>query len=125
MRWCAKAKALHVTGGSVYGYDNVEVHSADGRRLQVVRRVNETESGIVRRIFQMYADGLGLRQIAHRQNAEHVAPPSARPGWSPTGCARGSPGNSTKGSSSGTGRSALSGAVPGAEGPAQERMDDA
>lgn len=51
-----KARVLQVTGGSVYGYDNVEVHAADGRRLHVVRRVNEIEAGVVRRIFQLYAD---------------------------------------------------------------------
>jgi DNA invertase Pin-like site-specific DNA recombinase len=30
-----KAKALHVTGGKVYGYDNTEVLSAEGKRLHV------------------------------------------------------------------------------------------
>jgi site-specific DNA recombinase len=31
-----KARALHVTGGRTYGYDNVDVAGADGRRLHVV-----------------------------------------------------------------------------------------
>jgi len=32
-----KAKAGHVTGGKVYGYDNRDVTSPDGRRLHVLR----------------------------------------------------------------------------------------
>jgi DNA invertase Pin-like site-specific DNA recombinase len=51
-----KAKARHVTGGRVYGYDNVEVLSemsgADGKqtRQYVMRAVNPTEAAVVRRI---------------------------------------------------------------------------
>jgi site-specific DNA recombinase len=51
-----KARALHVTGGRVYGYDNVEVAGADGRRLHVVRRVNEEQATIVRKIFTLCAE---------------------------------------------------------------------
>jgi site-specific DNA recombinase len=36
-----KAKAGHVTGGRVFGYDNVEVLGPDGKRSHVVRRINE------------------------------------------------------------------------------------
>src|SRR5216683_8338339 len=35
-----KARALQVTGGKVYGYDNVEVLSPEGRRLHVIRKIN-------------------------------------------------------------------------------------
>src|SRR4030095_9258773 len=35
-----KARPGHVTGGRVYGYDNVDVADAAGRRAYVVRRVN-------------------------------------------------------------------------------------
>jgi site-specific DNA recombinase len=52
-----KARALHVTGGRVYGYDNVDVAGADGRRLHVVRRVNEEQAAVVRRIFALCAEG--------------------------------------------------------------------
>src|SRR5215468_11764710 len=55
-----KARALHVTGGRVYGYDNVDVAGADGRRLHVVRRVNEEQAAVVRRIFALCAEGQGL-----------------------------------------------------------------
>jgi len=76
-----KAKALHVTGGRVYGYDNVEVLAEaagpDGRRHRqwVIRRVNPTEAAVVRRIFTLYAAGEGLTRIAKTLNAEGIAPP--------------------------------------------------
>src|SRR5882724_9416280 len=55
-----KARALHVTGGRVYGYDNVEVAGTDGQRLHVVRRVNEEQAAVVRRIFALSAEGQGF-----------------------------------------------------------------
>ena len=50
-----KARAGHVTGGVVFGYDNVDVPApipdAQGRprRSHVERRINEREAAIVRR----------------------------------------------------------------------------
>ena len=86
-----KAKALHVTGGRVYGYDNVEVLAEaagpDGRRHRqwVIRRVNPTEAAVVRRIFTLYAAGEGLTRIAKTLNAEGIAPPGRHNrGWAPT-----------------------------------------
>jgi len=73
-----KAQAGHVTGGRVFGYDNVEVHTADGQRAHVERRVNEAEAAIVRRIFELSAAGLGLRSISLRLNAEHALAPVPR-----------------------------------------------
>jgi site-specific DNA recombinase len=87
-----KAKARHVTGGRVYGYDNVDVLSemsgADGKqkRQYVRREVNPTEAAVVRRIYELYASGLGLSLIAKALNAECV--PCARHGkygWGPSG----------------------------------------
>lgn len=79
-----KAKAGHVTGGKVYGYDNRDVLSAEGKRLHVVRVVNPDEAAMVRQIFEMYAGGLGITRIAKRLNAEGVAAPRQSPlGWSP------------------------------------------
>jgi site-specific DNA recombinase len=88
-----KAKSLHVPGGAVYGYDNVEVPSPtpgpDGRpkRLHVVRRINPEQAAVVQRIFELYASGLGITRIAKRLNSEHVPPPRCdrlRHGWAPT-----------------------------------------
>jgi len=79
-----KAKAGHVTGGKVYGYENKDVLSADGHRLHVVRVVNQQEAEIVRQIFTMYAGGLGITRIAKRLNAEGIPAPRQGPrGWSP------------------------------------------
>jgi site-specific DNA recombinase len=86
-----KAKALHVTGGRVYGYDNVEVLSPtlgpDGRakRLHVMRCVNREQASVVRRIFEIYAAGLGVKRIADMLNKERVAPPRGSRGWATSG----------------------------------------
>jgi site-specific DNA recombinase len=70
-----KARAGHVTGGKVYGYDNVEVRDADGRRQHVIRQVKPAQAAIVHRIFALYADGFGFTRIAKRLNAEGATPP--------------------------------------------------
>src|SRR6185295_11033796 len=54
-----KAKAGHVTGGRVFGYDNVDVLGATGERSHVVRRINEAEAAVVREIFGHYIAGAG------------------------------------------------------------------
>ncbi len=80
-----KAKAGHVTGGKVYGYDNHEVLSAEGHRVHVLRVVNPREAELVRQIFDMYAGGLGITRIAKRLNEEGVPAPRQSPrGWAPT-----------------------------------------
>jgi site-specific DNA recombinase len=80
-----KAKALHVTGGRVFGYENEEVLSTEGKRLHVLRKVNAEQARIVQRIFELYAKGSGLTRIAKTLNAEHVAPPREDGrGWAPT-----------------------------------------
>ena len=82
----AKARRGHVTGGRVFGYDNVEILGPDGTRARVERRINEAEAAVVRRIFQLYAAGHGLAGIAHALNAEGAPTPRpqlGRPaGWS-------------------------------------------
>jgi DNA invertase Pin-like site-specific DNA recombinase len=55
-----KARAGYVAGGSVYGYDNVEVAVPDAvtgkpKRLHVERRINETEAAVIREIFEQAA----------------------------------------------------------------------
>src|SRR5215470_16395607 len=79
-----KARALHVTGGRVYGYNNAEVAGPDGRRLHVVRRVNEEQAAVVRRIFALCAEGQGFTRIAKALNEDGVAPPRRASGWAPT-----------------------------------------
>jgi hypothetical protein len=84
-----KARAGQVTGGRVYGYDNVDVLAPtpgpDGRpvRLHVVRRVNLEQAAVVRRIFELCAAGLGVTRIAKVLNAERIPPPRKAKGWAP------------------------------------------
>ena len=87
-----KAEAGHVTGGRVFGYDNVPVQipGPDGspHRSHVERKINTVEAEVVRRIFELYSRGHGLTAIAKTLNEEHVACPRSqqgRPrGWSPS-----------------------------------------
>ncbi len=79
-----KARALHVTGGRVYGYDNVEVLDAVGRRLHVIRRVNPEQAAVVRRIFALCAEGQGFTRIAKALNEDGVTPARHASGWAPT-----------------------------------------
>ena len=75
-----KARAGHVTGGRVFGYDNVEILAADGERSHVERRINTAEAAVVGRIFELCAAGKGLRSIAKRLNDEHVTSPRPQQG---------------------------------------------
>ena len=90
-----KARAGHVTGGRVYGYDNREVFAdaaaADGhrQRLHVERTINLAEAAVVRRIFELSAAGYGTKRIAITLNQESVPAPlprrAGRPrGWAPS-----------------------------------------
>lgn len=83
-----KAKAGHVTGGRVFGYENVDVVDAAGQRSHVERRILEPEADVVREIFNRYVAGAGVRTIAHALNDERRPCPRAqqgRPsGWAPS-----------------------------------------
>jgi hypothetical protein len=92
-----KAKAGHVTGGRVFGYDHVRLD------CHVERRINDREAAVIRRIFELAALGHGLRVIAHTINGEHLPAPRphrGRPvGWLRPACETCSLGRSTAGSS--------------------------
>jgi site-specific DNA recombinase len=73
------------TGGRCFGYDSVPVAGTTGKQLVI----NESESAVVRRIFEMSAEGQSLKTIAKTLNSEHVPPPRPRAGkryatWCPT-----------------------------------------
>jgi site-specific DNA recombinase len=72
-----KARAGHVTGGRVFGYDNVEILDAAGQRSHVERCINADEALIVRRIFELCAAGAGLTRITKTLNEDGV--PAPRP----------------------------------------------
>jgi site-specific DNA recombinase len=75
-----KARAGHVTGGRVFGYDNVEVLGPDGQRSHVERRINEAEAAVVLRIFTLCADGAGLTRITKALNEDRVPAPRPQQG---------------------------------------------
>ena len=88
-----KARAGHVTGGRVFGYDNVDVMGEPDtqgrrRRLHVERRINDAEADVVRRIFDLSGSGLGMTRIAKLLNADGTAAPRPQQGHPPAGWPR-------------------------------------
>ena len=83
MRCFRKAKPGHVTGGRVFGYDNVRLESG-----HVERRINEAEAAIVQRIFTLCAEGVGQTRVAKQLNAERAIAPRSQQGrpraWAPS-----------------------------------------
>lgn len=92
-----KARSGRVVGGGKppYGYKyEYEILPSGKNRVKGLAKY-EPEAVIVRRIFQLYANGATLRGIAARMNAEHAPLPGAtrpcgkprlrdsRPGWTP------------------------------------------
>ena len=80
-----KAKAGHVTGGSVFGYDNFDINGSIpdttgcSKRSHVELRINEMEAEVVRKIFRLYVEGQGFTSIAKSLNAERAICPRPRP----------------------------------------------
>jgi DNA invertase Pin-like site-specific DNA recombinase len=73
-----KAKAGHVTGGQPFGYRNVPVEDAAGRRSHVERVIEDAEAAVIRRIFDLSAAGYGMKAIAKMLNAEGARAPRAQ-----------------------------------------------
>lgn len=69
-------------GGLAYGYRSEPValdehgRAVESAGFRIV--IDETTAPIVRRLFDLYLGGAGLREIAHRLNAEGVASPRPR-----------------------------------------------
>ena len=91
------AERGHVVGGRLYGYRNVDRFAGEyehGRPLRshVEREVLPAEAAVVRRIFKLFAGGLGLKGIAKALNADRVPTPRYTPhggltaiaGWTPS-----------------------------------------
>jgi len=72
-------------GGAPYGYRTRAVHAdrpgdppGTGPVIGYEYLIHEGEAAVIRRVFQLYADGLSTRQIAALLNAEGLPPPGAR-----------------------------------------------
>ena len=78
----------HVTGGRVFGYQNVDVLDASGKRSHVERQIVEAEAAVVRRIFELSIAGYGVKAIAKQLNADRAPSPRALLGrsqsWAPS-----------------------------------------
>lgn len=79
-----EGRVLHgkCAGGRCYGYKNIPIEDPTkmgkyGRPevSSVLQEINEDQAAVLRRIFQLYADGIGLATIATRLNAEGVLSP--------------------------------------------------
>ena len=83
-----KARAGYACGAPCFGYDNVPVLDAAGRRSHVERRINDLEAAIVRRMFDLSANGYGYARIAKLLNTEGAPRPRPKPGrpsgWAPS-----------------------------------------
>jgi site-specific DNA recombinase len=82
-----RALAGKHTGGRCFGYDSIEEERpADPEHPCSVLRVNEEQARLVRRVFQMYADGAALGSIVETLNREGAPAPYDGKGYSkPTG----------------------------------------
>jgi DNA invertase Pin-like site-specific DNA recombinase len=67
-------------GGLPYGYRTQLVPGADvsAKHPPKLLVVVEDQAAVVRRIFELYASGEGLRSIAHRLNAEGIVAPRGK-----------------------------------------------
>jgi site-specific DNA recombinase len=79
-----KARAGHVCGGRVFGYDNIEILGIDGKRSHVERRINDGEAAIIRQIFELSVVGHGVKAITKLLNASGAPSPRAQCGRSQT-----------------------------------------
>jgi site-specific DNA recombinase len=117
-----KAQRGHVAGGAVFGYRNVPVLGEGDRRSHVIREVHENEAVTARHIFDMAAQGVGLKVIAMRLNAEGVRSPRAREGrhrsWAPSSVRTVSFNPLCKGGSSGGARRSVTPGVAASSEPA-------
>lgn len=66
-------------GGLTYGYDVVRTPMPDGSFEVGRRKINLVEADVVRRIFEMYANGSSPRAIASKLNNEDVPGPRGKP----------------------------------------------
>ncbi len=65
-------------GGLCYGYDVVKRVDENGEPIRGDRKINKTETAVIKRIFDDYAAGHSSRTIAHKLNADAIPGPAGR-----------------------------------------------
>jgi hypothetical protein len=83
-----RALAGFWAGGRVYGYRTIrEENPPDPEHPRAIPVIDEIQAAVVRRIFQMYSENYGLKQIASVLNEEGVPAPhddgQGGRGWGP------------------------------------------
>lgn len=68
-----------IPGGKVFGYDTVRTLDERGQIITGVRKVNEREAEIVRRIFREFRDGKNLSRICIGLNRDGILSPRGTP----------------------------------------------
>ncbi len=69
---------LRVTGPRLYGYRMANCISAAGKPVRGLREIDPAEAEIVRRIHQLYLEGMGPREILLLLNDEGIPGPRGR-----------------------------------------------
>ena len=72
------------TGTKVYGYRSTPVYPGGDRPTPVKLEIHPEEAQVVRHIFEMYADGYGLKQVARHLNSEGIPAPRSDNWWDGT-----------------------------------------
>ena len=70
-----RVEAGRIPGGLSYGYRAIRAFAANGEVERGLREVDEGEAAVVRRIFELYADGESPLAIAKILNAEGISSP--------------------------------------------------
>jgi site-specific DNA recombinase len=70
-----RVHAGRIPGGISYGYEKIHALDASGEPERGLRRINEAEAEIVRRIFRQYLLGISPREIARQLNLEGIPAP--------------------------------------------------
>ena len=81
-----KAEQGHATGSRLLGYRNVSQGVGLGKsgrdaHTHVVLEIDPEQAQLVRRMYQMAAEGKGCHSIALALTAEQIPPPGAGSGW--------------------------------------------
>ncbi len=74
----------YVTGTKVYGYRNVPVYNDGDHPSPVKLEIHPEEAQVVRRIFETYADGYGIKLVARQLNEQGIAAPRSERWWDGT-----------------------------------------
>ena len=68
-----------IPGGLSYGYRVANIIGSNGKPIRGLQAIQPAQAKIVRRIFELYADGMSARRIAIELNADGIPGPRGGP----------------------------------------------